>query len=53
MHAFPKRVNVGFMQVLSRREIKLRVYERGTAKPSPAARACAGGGDRPVQRLAG
>ncbi len=29
---FPKRVNVGFMQVLSRREIKLRVYERGTGE---------------------
>lgn len=26
---FPERVNVGFMQVVSRREIKLRVYERG------------------------
>lgn len=26
---FPERVNVGFMQVLSRHEVKLRVYERG------------------------
>ncbi len=29
---FPQRVNVGFMQVLSRREIHLRVYERGAAE---------------------
>lgn len=26
---FPERVNVGFMQVLSRSEVNLRVYERG------------------------
>lgn len=26
---FPERVNVGFMQVISRNEVKLRVYERG------------------------
>ncbi len=30
--AFPKRVNVGFMAVLSRREIDLRVYERGAGE---------------------
>lgn len=29
---FPKRVNVGFMQVLSRNEIRLRVFERGTGE---------------------
>jgi len=29
---FPQRVNVGFMQVLSRQRIKLRVYERGAAE---------------------
>jgi diaminopimelate epimerase len=29
---FPQRVNVGFMQVLSQREIKLRVYERGVGE---------------------
>ena len=29
---FPQRVNVGFMEVLSRREIHLRVYERGAAE---------------------
>lgn len=29
---FPERVNVGFMQVLSRQEIKLRVYERGAGE---------------------
>lgn len=27
--AFPEKVNVGFMQVLSRKEAKLRVFERG------------------------
>jgi len=36
---FPKRVNVGFMQVLSRSEIKLRVFERGTGET----RACGSG----------
>lgn len=29
---FPQRVNVGFMQVVSRRKIKLRVYERGAGE---------------------
>jgi diaminopimelate epimerase len=29
---FPQRVNVGFMQVQSRREIALRVYERGAGE---------------------
>lgn len=29
---FPQRVNVGFMEVLSRKEIHLRVYERGAAE---------------------
>lgn len=29
---FPQRVNVGFMQVVSDREIKLRVYERGVGE---------------------
>ncbi|WP_026958220.1 MULTISPECIES: diaminopimelate epimerase [Aliagarivorans] len=29
---FPKRVNVGFMQVLDRHNIKLRVYERGVGE---------------------
>ena len=29
---FPERVNVGFMQILSRQHIKLRVYERGSAE---------------------
>src|ERR1035437_2309041 len=27
---FPKRVNVGFMQVMDRQHVRLRVYERGT-----------------------
>lgn len=29
---FPQRVNVGFMQVVSRNEIKLRVFERGAGE---------------------
>jgi diaminopimelate epimerase len=29
---FPRRVNVGFMQVVDRGHIKLRVYERGTGE---------------------
>jgi len=29
---FPERVNAGFMQVISRREIRLRVYERGAGE---------------------
>ena len=29
---FPKRVNVGFMQVIDRHHIKLRVYERGAGE---------------------
>ncbi|WP_114637491.1 diaminopimelate epimerase [Polynucleobacter necessarius] len=30
--AFPKKVNVGYMQVMNRNEIKLRVYERGAGE---------------------
>lgn len=29
---FPERVNAGFMQILSRGEVKLRVYERGAGE---------------------
>ncbi|MDY7576925.1 diaminopimelate epimerase [Herbaspirillum sp. RTI4] len=29
---FPKRVNAGFMQIIDRQRIKLRVYERGTGE---------------------
>ena len=29
---FAQRVNAGFMQVCSRREVKLRVYERGSGE---------------------
>lgn len=29
---FPERVNVGFMQIVSRREIRLRVFERGAGE---------------------
>ena len=30
--SFPKRVNAGFMQILNRHEIKLRVFERGSGE---------------------
>ncbi len=30
--AFPKRVNAGFMQIVSRSQIRLRVYERGAGE---------------------
>ncbi|MBC7444887.1 MAG: diaminopimelate epimerase [Polaromonas sp.] len=30
--AFPKRVNAGFMQVVSRRQVRLRVHERGAGE---------------------
>lgn len=29
---FPRRVNVGFMQILSRQSIRLRVFERGSGE---------------------
>lgn len=29
---FPQRVNAGFMQIVSRNEVKLRVYERGAGE---------------------
>ncbi len=45
-HAFfPERVNVGFMQVIDRQHIKLRVYERGAAETlACGSGACAAGG---------
>lgn len=30
--AFPKRVNAGFLQIVSRSQIRLRVYERGAGE---------------------
>ena len=36
---FPERVNVGFMEVISRNKIKLRVFERGVGET----RACGSG----------
>ena len=30
--AFPRRVNAGFMQVLDRRQIRLRVWKRGAGE---------------------
>ena len=45
---FPERVNAGFMQVVSRNEVKLRVYERGAGETqacgSGACAASQGGG---------
>ncbi|EAR20816.1 diaminopimelate epimerase [Nitrococcus mobilis] len=39
---FPQRVNVGFMQVISRDRIRLRVYERGAGEtPACGTGACA------------
>ncbi|MEX8517560.1 MAG: diaminopimelate epimerase [Leptothrix sp. (in: b-proteobacteria)] len=29
---FPRRVNAGFLQIVSRRQVRLRVYERGTGE---------------------
>ena len=31
-HQFPQRCNAGFMEILNRNEIKLRVFERGTGE---------------------
>ena len=31
-HRFPQRVNAGFMQIVDRRHIRLRVYERGAGE---------------------
>lgn len=31
-HCFPEQVNVGFMQIINQKSIKLRVYERGTGE---------------------
>lgn len=33
---FPERANIGFMQVVKREHIRLRVYERGAGEPRPA-----------------
>jgi diaminopimelate epimerase len=30
--AFPRKVNAGFMQVINRREVRVRVFERGTGE---------------------
>src|SRR5574337_325174 len=39
---FPRRVNAGFMQVVSRRQVALRVYERGVGEtPACGTGACA------------
>ncbi|APC07187.1 diaminopimelate epimerase [Polynucleobacter asymbioticus] len=41
--AFPNKVNVGYLQVLNRNEIKLRVYERGAGETLACGTgACAG-----------
>ena len=33
---FPERANIGFMQVVKREHIRLRVYERGAGETQPA-----------------
>lgn len=33
---FPERANIGFMQVVKREHIRLRVYERGAGETRPA-----------------
>jgi diaminopimelate epimerase len=38
---FPERANIGFMQVVKRDHIRLRVYERGAGKRRPAEAALA------------
>jgi diaminopimelate epimerase len=43
---FPRRVNAGYMQVVSRSRIRLRVWERGAGRRSPAARGRARRGRR-------
>jgi diaminopimelate epimerase len=41
-HRFPNRVNVGFMQVLDRAAVRLRVFERGAGEtPACGSGACA------------
>jgi diaminopimelate epimerase len=42
--AFPQRVNAGFMQIVNRGEINLRVFERGTGETL----ACGAGDSAPV-----
>ncbi len=44
---FPERANIGFMQVVGRSHIRLRVYERGAGKPGLRQRRLrrGGGGD--------
>ena len=41
---FPERANIGFMQVVGRSHIRLRVYERGAGNRPAAARLRRGGG---------
>jgi diaminopimelate epimerase len=38
---FPERANIGFMQVVSRSHIRLRVYERGAGETQACGSACA------------
>ena len=46
---FPERANIGFMQVVSRDHIKLRVYERGAGETQAwQRRLCGGGGGDPT-----
>ena len=38
---FPERANIGFMQVVGRSHIRLRVYERGAGNRACGSGACA------------
>ncbi|MFP1482477.1 hypothetical protein ACLB1S_31440 [Escherichia coli] len=50
---FPERANIGFMQVVKREHIRLRVYERGAENPGLRQRRVCGGCSRDSARFAG
>ncbi len=51
---FPERANIGFMQVVGRSHIRLRVYERGAGNPSLRQRRLRrGGGEDPAGAAGG
>ncbi len=50
---FPERANIGFMQVVKREHIRLRVYERGAGETQACGSGACGGGGRDSARFAG
>jgi diaminopimelate epimerase len=50
---FPERANIGFMQVVSRSHIRLRVYERGAGETQACGSGLRGGGGRYPAGVAG